>query len=254
MDRRLVRLKMSDPSRTIATDCNDAERAMTPRRAVLVLIAAVVLAGAALPLDPIVSAQTSKLGLGGDLKREMEYLQQFGAITSCVLIALAILLLDPRGAARLPRAVLALGGNALTVFVLKSLVGRPRPGLNDPYHFGGPLTAYTLTRTQRENGVEQQVQVVRHAWEFWKSGTSDLWSLPSNHTAAAFALAAVLSYLYPRVRPLVLCIAVGVGVCRVMFDAHYVSDVIMGAGLGYVTASLIMSWGGRGARGFSAPG
>ncbi len=187
------------------------------------------------------------VNFGGDLKREMEFIQQFGAITSCVLIALVILLLDPGRRNALGRAVVAIATNSAAMFVMKCLIGRPRPRLKDPYHFGGPWTVYQIPRTVKDGAVERTEIVARRAWEFWEKGTSDLWSLPSSHTGAAFALAAVLSVMYPRLRPLVIGIGCVVGVCRVALGAHYPSDVFVGGAIGWTVAMSVMTWHRRSA-------
>jgi membrane-associated phospholipid phosphatase len=170
--------------------------------------------------------------LGGDLRREMEFLQQFGAITSCLICAAVILLLDPGKVRRLADAALAIISTALLVWLLKMLLARPRPRMDDPFHFGGPWTAYEF-----EHGGQT---VTRYAWEFWKSGTSDLWSVPSNHAAAAWALATVLATMYPPLRVLVYLIAAMVALFRVLFGAHYFSDVVVGGTVGWAVATLVM--------------
>jgi membrane-associated phospholipid phosphatase len=65
-------------------------------------------------------------------------------------------------------------------------------------------------------------------------------SFPSGHATLAFANAAVLSYLFPRWRPLFLFLAVCTGVSRVVQTAHFWSDVILGASLGWTLAWITM--------------
>jgi len=197
----------------------------------LVFAAGIIAAAAVMPFDPLITRAVSSITLGGDVKREMEFLQQFGAITSCLIIACVIWLLDPARRKDLPRAALACIASAAVVFVLKSLVGRARPRLREPWHFAFPWEQYTIARGDRP-------PVSVYAWEFWRGGVSDIWSLPSGHTASAFALASVLSRLYPALMPLVLPIACLVGICRVVLGAHYPSDVIIGGALGWCIAGL----------------
>ncbi|MBX3409927.1 MAG: phosphatase PAP2 family protein [Phycisphaeraceae bacterium] len=213
---------------------NNAPRAILLRAALLLGCAALCI-----PLDPIAADLVRNLqpggryALGGDLRREMEFLQQFGAVTSCLICAAAILLLDPGKLRRLADAALSIIATALSVWLLKMLLARPRPRLDDPFHFGGPWTAYEFER----GGTT----ITRYAWEFWKSGTSDLWSVPSNHTAAAWALATVLATMYPPLRVLVYIMAGLVGLFRILFGAHYISDVIVGGALGWSVATIIMN-------------
>jgi membrane-associated phospholipid phosphatase len=65
-------------------------------------------------------------------------------------------------------------------------------------------------------------------------------SFPSGHATAAFALAAVLGYLFPRGRPLFLLLATLTAISRVVQEAHFWSDVLCGATLGWSGAWLTM--------------
>ncbi len=187
--------------------------------------------------DPYVAAMTVRANekIRGDLRREMEFIQQFGAITSAVLIAAVVWTIDPANRRRLPAAVLGCAASALSVFILKCLIGRPRPRLGQPWKFVPPWETYLLDGWTTP----------RHAWQFWERGMSVLWSMPSGHTAAAFALARVLTNLYPQLRAIVVTLAVLVAICRVVLGAHYPSDVIVGAGLGWVIAGTVQRFAHR---------
>jgi membrane-associated phospholipid phosphatase len=197
----------------------------------MMAVAGLVLACVVAPFDPLIGRVMQGVKLGGDLKREMEFIQQFGAVTSLAIVAAAIWLLDPTRRRELLRGGAAVLATSAAAFVLKTLIGRPRPRLGDPWGFCMPWQTYTWNRGD--------VQVTRHAWEFWQS-SSDLWSMPSSHTSAAFVLACVLSRMYPALRPLVMTIAVIVGVCRVVVGAHYPSDVVIGATLGLMVGSVFV--------------
>jgi membrane-associated phospholipid phosphatase len=62
---------------------------------------------------------------------------------------------------------------------------------------------------------------------------------PSGDTTHAFAAAASLSILFPRWKWFFYFVALLVAVERVLENAHYVSDVVAGAGLGTVLGLLI---------------
>jgi membrane-associated phospholipid phosphatase len=62
---------------------------------------------------------------------------------------------------------------------------------------------------------------------------SDL-GIPSSHTAVAFGAAAALSWLHPRVAPIMLACAMGCGLTRVFSRAHYLSDIVAGALVGWL--------------------
>ena len=74
---------------------------------------------------------------------------------------------------------------------------------------------------------------------FWE--TKDL-SWPSGHSTLAFATAAALSYLSPKGRVLFIAIAAGCAVTRVVMQAHFYSDVIFGAALGWTFGWLIAQY------------
>jgi len=56
---------------------------------------------------------------------------------------------------------------------------------------------------------------------------------PSGHATVAFAVAAALCQAVPPRRPLWLAVAGGVGVSRILLNAHFLSDVIGGGLLGW---------------------
>ncbi len=64
-------------------------------------------------------------------------------------------------------------------------------------------------------------------------------AMPSSHTLVAFAGAAMLARLYPRARWVGYTLAAGCGVSRVMARAHFVSDVVLAAGCGWLVAFLL---------------
>ncbi len=201
-----------------------------------------------LPLDGAVTRAAvalnepgSSLRIGGDVRRELEALQQYGQLAVSLLVAWAIWLADPARRRRLLDWAVAYLLTAAAVFPMKMLVGRVRPGrlgaLNDPWEFLGPFGAYPLG----------PVRGVHHAWELWAPISSDLWSMPSSHTAYAAVMSVVLATLYPRLRPLAIGLLVVVGACRVLFVGHYASDVAVGAAIGAAAGRVAMTraWGSR---------
>lgn len=106
----------------------------------------------------------------------------------------------------------------------------------------GPFGQYPI------GGTHGEAASVHHAWELWAGISSDLWSMPSTHTAFAAVSSAVLAVLYPRVWPLAVGLVVLVGATRVLSGAHYPSDVLVGGGLGWACGTMAASryWGVRG--------
>ncbi len=59
-------------------------------------------------------------------------------------------------------------------------------------------------------------------------------SFPSGHAVTVFALAAAVSFLYPRLRIAVFSAAILIALSRVVLTAHYLSDVVAGAAVGTI--------------------
>lgn len=221
----------------------------SPKRVGLVLVLGLALASLALLIDAPVATFCQRfqprgdLRLGGDVRRTLEWLQQFGDVATCLICALCIWLLDPARRRDLPRALIALLGVWGVVQAAKMLAGRPRPrvvfgdpkpGFDAAVQFTLPWQQYPLPRPDPQ-GIT--TYVMHHAWDLGIG--SDLWSFPSSHTSAATALAVILSRLYPPLRPLVWSLVACVGLSRVLLGAHFPSDVIAGAALGYAAATFI---------------
>jgi membrane-associated phospholipid phosphatase len=64
-------------------------------------------------------------------------------------------------------------------------------------------------------------------------------SFPSGHATLAFATAAALAIFLPRWRAGFYIVAAMVAAERVLENAHYVSDVVAGALVGWICAQLI---------------
>lgn len=229
------------------------------RRALMVLGITVALAALLLFIDgPIAHfsrrlQQGGDLRLGGDVRRTLEFLQQFGDVASSVIAGLCIVLLDPPMRRRMLDWIVGALATWLTVWLTKVTVGRPRPrivfespkaGFDGVVQFTPPWVTYPLPRTDG-SGVVTYLE--RHAWEFWAGISSDLWSMPSSHTSSAAALAVGLATMYPRLKPLVWALVFIVGISRVITGAHFPADVMLGAGVGYCVTTLAMGgqWGQR---------
>lgn len=208
-----------------------------PRGTMLVVLLGGVAALAVLPFDAQINAAMRAVRPSGLFRQTLEVIQRFGNPVSVALGIVLIALLDRP---RLRRSLDWIAAAALSgagVFVLKTLIGRPRPKHGEPFGFLGPLGTHAVGD---DSGA-------RHAWEFWSRSTSELWSMPSNHTSAAVVAGVFLTRLYPRAWPLAMAMCVIVGLCRVWLGAHYPSDVLAGAMVGYLIAhaALAGSWGER---------
>ncbi len=150
-----------------------------------------------------------------------------GYLPTWALVALAVVLHDwePRVWGTLRRASqrgqrlfwsAALGGALAEL--LKLVFRRERPGLTDGAHVFRPWSDHPFLTAQL--------------------------GLPSSEAAVAFAAAAALARLFPEASILWYGLALGCALTRVASGAHFLSDVVLAALVGYlVTVSL---WPRRG--------
>ena len=106
---------------------------------------------------------------------------------------------------------------ALAEWLLKWAVGRTRPGKG--------IRAFDL--------------------QFFRDGLHGLFdeknlSYPSGHACAAFAMATALGICLPRWRAAWFAVAALVALQRVLEGAHYSSDVVGGAGIGIISAYVVL--------------
>ncbi len=198
---------------------------------------AAVLVPLVLPWDPRIRAATSAWlnPVGGDVKREIEAWQQYGGIGSLVIVSLLILLLDrPRGR-RIADLAAAMSSAGLLTLLAKVVIGRPRPKYNDPFTFLWPGNQYPLVR----GGHPVMMSTLS------PGSSAELWSMPSSHTSAAAALTVFVSALYPRLRWLGVGMIGIVMIGRTMLGdppAHWPSDVIAGACIGWLGSGFVVRY------------
>jgi len=105
----------------------------------------------------------------------------------------------------------ALGGIAAEL--LKIVLRRERPGPNDGAWVFRP-------------------------WSDRPFSTAQL-GLPSSEAAVAFAAAAMLARLFPQGRELWYALALACALTRVVAGAHFVSDVVLAASVGYLVSGIL---------------
>jgi undecaprenyl-diphosphatase len=152
---------------------------------------------------------TLDLHFKGDVKRETRWFAQYGQSACTPVVFLLVWDLDPRGLSIALPIGLGVAVTALVVLVLKRLIGRVRPGRENAGKFLGPSWKHANFRE----------------------------SFPSNHTACAVALSALLSHYYPQAALTFWGLAVICALLRYVLDAHWPSDVVGGALVG-----ILMAW------------
>ncbi|SMC10136.1 phosphatase PAP2 family protein [Nitratiruptor tergarcus] len=65
------------------------------------------------------------------------------------------------------------------------------------------------------------------------------WSMPSGHTTTAFAAMVSLGLIFPKYRYIFWFLALLVAASRVVLAQHYISDVLIGALIGTLSAVLL---------------
>ncbi len=63
--------------------------------------------------------------------------------------------------------------------------------------------------------------------------------MPSGHSTTGFAVAFSLMVLFPRARWPLLAFAGMIGLSRIMVNAHFLSDVVAGAAVGWITTYAV---------------
>lgn len=120
---------------------------------------------------------------------------------------------------RLRRGAIALaissGASGLAAELLKLIVGRQRP-IN--------------------NGVGEGEYVFKPFLSGFRDGSN--LGMPSSHAAVAFGAAFAVLFLWRGPGLVVLVLAAGCGLTRMLAGAHFLSDVFVGAALGYACARL----------------
>lgn len=204
-----------------------------PRRLVALWLATIALALLSIAfLDRPVAVALQSIDPG--VHDAFVFITQFGLgkgwlIASAALaiaLALAARLLDrPRLLREALRALfffLAVAISGLAVDLLKIAFGRARPKLLLSDHLYG--------------------------FE-WGAMSPAQWSFPSGHATTIAAVATALYLLWPRGLALYVALALVVAASRVIIDAHYVSDVVVGTIFGGTVAWLC--WRGFARAGFA---
>jgi membrane-associated phospholipid phosphatase len=145
-----------------------------------------------------------------------------GYLPTWALVALALVLHE--WVPRVPRILRHASRRGLLLFSSAAIAGavaellklafrRERPGLTDGVHAFRPWSDQPLSTAQL--------------------------GLPSSEAAVAFAAAAMLARLFPEASALWYGLALGCALTRVASGAHFLSDVVLAALVGYVVTLIL---------------
>jgi membrane-associated phospholipid phosphatase len=166
--------------------------------------------------DRKASDQHGKHQIPNGVRQIFQLSEGFGHGFGVGAIILAVYLLDRPRRRAVPRLLTMAFGAGLAADIFKLLVLRTRPR---DFDFAAGNVWDTFVRWLPLGGP---------------SGTQ---SFPSAHTATAVGLALGLAWLYPRGRWLFAAMAVLVACQRIESTAHFPSDVLFGAALGFLVAA-----------------
>lgn len=170
-------------------------------------------------VDAFVARWFNTQPLPSELSSTLDLTLVFSHGTGVFLILVGIILLAPRKRWDVPRlAALALGGGAVATIV-KMFVLRPRPSLinwNAASHDTAWLWMFDWDLSQVAS---------------FDAGTR---SFPSGNIATAVALTVGLWVLLPRGRWLFAAVCLGTTLQRMNCGSHYFSDILGGAGVGFL--------------------
>ena len=129
----------------------------------------------------------------------------------------------------------AVGAAGAAGMLIRAVTGRLRPD--------GKLLDDSLRPVQDALGHYVRNEGGNH-WYFFRGFSFDASDLafPSGHATIAFATAAVLSFLAPKGRVLFFTLAALCALTRVVMQAHFYSDALMGAAVGLTIGYVLVRW------------
>ncbi len=198
------------------------DRLLTPlqRWAIVPLSLLTLAAIALLTVDLPVARACEPRDWPDEIHRYLRSIEPFSTPYGQAMLLLAVIVVLPTFKWRVPRLAAAAVAAGLTADVIKLLVGRQRPKYFDMASDSATDAFYGLL-------------------PFLHEGPS-LKSFPSAHTASGVAFAVVLTHVFPRGKWLFGTLAVLGAVQRIEVCEHFVSDVLVGATVGWLVANTML--------------
>lgn len=176
-----------------------------------------------IPFDSSLCGLLDASQIPGDIRALLHRSETFGHGMGVALILISLAVLHPSARRYLPLVSLSAYGAGVSANFVKLLFVRTRPG---------KLVSLDQDRLELFNFTSGIGDFVAHV------EANAQQSFPSAHTATAAGLAVGLSTVFPRGRYLFAVLAVMVGMQRLMVQAHFLSDVFVGGGVGIAVGTL----------------
>ena len=180
----------------------------------------------------------------GFIFRTLESLKEFGQPVAITVTCLLIFLLDKSRRRLLPRLLLCIILPSVLVWPIKLTVHRIRPHRIDNHRTTlglGFFWGSQPTPPAWDHSFANQDKIVANP----ELRRSEMQSFPSAHTATALAFAVALSAMYPPARVVFYALAAGCGLHRILFDAHWFSDVVASVFIGLFVSRAVWRWRNR---------
>lgn len=142
----------------------------------------------------------------GFLDTIFTWITNFGSTFVVLIIMTTLFLWEDRKREWIPALWASYITAIIVVFILKILIARDRPGVE----------------------------------EFYPVISMISYSFPSMHAAAAFAAIPILDREYPKLKKFWIIFALLVAFSRLYFNMHYFSDVVAGGFLGYGIGAMFV--------------
>jgi len=111
-----------------------------------------------------------------------------------------------------------------------------------PTYLAARIVQHIFTRPRPIGVMPLEIVGDPEVWRAWKDGIEQAGSFPSDHAALFFIFVTVLWSLNRKIGIISLALAAYFCMLRVVLGFHWSSDILGGAALGYLVATLILKF------------
>jgi membrane-associated phospholipid phosphatase len=231
--KRIVENQRSETN--LLTDHNPDNQLGPPRRFrenILIGLALLFAAWVVTGFDTWFANISTDDNLPGDVDRVLRLSEIFAHGFGLAVMTVGIWTMIPARRRQLPRLLSCAIFPPVTAHIIKVLIGRRRPTTY--------LDQFLVPNFPEDTSTTWIGWLPEATWNINYATQS----FPSAHAALVCGLAIGMSFLFPRGRWLFVTIALLASFQRVASSAHWMSDVLVGAALGFLIAGgLVQNWG-----------